>query len=385
MRRLRICVVTGSRSEYGLLHWVIHDLSHDPEIELQLVVTGMHLSAEFGSTVAEIEEAGFPIADRIDMLLSSNTPVGVTKSLGLGTIGFADTYSRLRPDVVLLLGDRFEILAAAQAALIANVPVAHIGGGDTTEGAVDEAIRHSISKMAHLHFVTNKEAEARLQRMGEDPGRIHVVGSPGLDHLRRARLLSRPDLEQALGLRFARRNLLVTFHPETLSRESSPSNFEELLTALGGLDEGTHAYLTKPNADVGGRDIARRMEEWVSERGNAVVFASLGHHRFLSLLAQVDMIVGNSSAGLHEAPSLGKPSINIGDRQKGRLAASSVIHVPAEARAIQEAIARAYQLDCSGVQNPYGDGNATERIISILKAVPDFRQMLRKRFYSHNG
>lgn len=381
----RICVVTGSRAEYGLLYWIIHDLHRDPLVDLQLVVTGMHLSPEFGRTVQVIENDGFPIAERVDMLVSSDTPAGVAKSIGLGVIGFADAFSRLQPDVVLLLGDRFEIFAAAQAALVANVPIAHVAGGDTTEGAFDEALRHSITKMAHLHFVTNEAAARRVRQMGEDPSSVHLVGSPGLDTMRRARFLERAVLERELGVKFRERNLLVTFHPVTLELESTPHQFRELLDALDDLGESFGLFLTKANADTGGRDLNATLDRWAAARPRARVFASLGQMHYLSLMAQVDVIVGNSSSGLYEAPTLKKPTVDIGSRQRGRPAAGSVVHCEPTRAAIGAAITQALHLDCSRTVNPYGDGNSAERILAELKRIADPRKLLLKRFHMTSG
>lgn len=379
--RRRICVVTGSRAEYGLLYWVLRDLSTSPAVELQLVVTGQHLAREFGYTVGVIESDGFDISDRVDMLVAGDTSVAVSKSVGLGVIGFADCYSRLQPDLVLLLGDRFEIFAAAQAALIANIPIAHVAGGDTTEGAFDEAIRHSISKMAHVHFVTNESSAKRLRLMGERPECIHVVGSPGLDNVRRLQLLGREELQQQLGISFRQRNLLVTFHPVTLETADSLRQFEELLAALDALAEPCSLFFTMPNSDPGGRELAARLEQWVRGRSNAHAFTSLGQLRYLSLMATVDAVVGNSSSGLYEAPSFRIPTVDIGNRQRGRLAADSVIHCEPARDAILAALDAAQRLDCSKTVNPYGDGHSAQRIVGILQQLTDPRALLKKRFH----
>jgi len=379
----RICVVTGSRAEYGLLYWVLRDLQAEPEIELQLVVTGMHLAPEFGSTVHEIERDGFTIARRVEMLLSSDTAGGIAKSIGLGVIGMSDALEQLRPDVVVVLGDRFEILAAAQACLIHNIPLAHIAGGDTTEGAFDESIRHAITKMAHVHFVTNELAARRVRQLGEDPARIHVVGSPGLDHLRRQPLLGRAALEAALGAPLGARNLLITFHPVTLDgAASSEQQLSELLAALDVLGDDTSLWITRPNADTGGRALAAQLESWVAARAQrARLYASLGQLRYLSLMAQVDAVVGNSSSGLYEAPSCGVPSVDIGERQRGRLTATSVVHCAAERGAIGRALEQALALDCRGVVNPYGDGASAARIVAALRALPPTQPLLKKHFH----
>jgi len=365
------------------MYWLLSDLRADPDIDLQLVVTGMHLSPEFGLTVREIERDGFQIARRVEMLLSSDTPGGISKSIALGIIGMSDAFEQLRPDYVVVLGDRFEILAAAQAGLIHNIPIVHLAGGDTTEGAFDESIRHAITKMSHVHLATNRESADRIRQMGEDPERIHVVGSLGLDHLRRTQLLDRGALESALGAKLGKRNLLVTFHPVTLESATGKAQQEELLAALDELDRDTAFWFTRPNADTGGRELIQELDRWTSTRGDrAHVFSSLGQLRYLSLMAQVDAVVGNSSSGLYEAPSFHKPTVNIGDRQRGRLAAPSVIHCPPEKDAVARAIEAAFALDCSTVENPYGDGETSERIISILRTLPPPAALLKKHFHA---
>lgn len=386
MARRRLCVVTGSRAEYGLLYWVLHALRDDPAFELQLVITGMHLAREFGHTVDEIERDGFPIARRVEMLLASDTPGGIARSVGLGVIGMADALEQLRPDMALVLGDRYEILAAAQACLLLRVPLAHIAGGDTTEGAMDESIRHAITKLAQLHLVTTEESAARVLQMGEDPRRVHVVGSPGLDHLRRRPLLDRAALEQALGQPLGARNLLVTFHPVTLDADDGHGQFSELLAALDGLDPAVHLWFTRPNADAGGRTFATLLDDWASSRTHRVhVHASLGSLRYLSLMALSDAVVGNSSSGLYEAPSLRRPSVDIGTRQQGRLAATSVLRCPPERGAIARTIARAVTLDCRDVINPYGDGRSAERIVAALRAWQTDASALCKPFHWVGG
>ncbi len=378
----RICAITGSRAEYGLLYWVLHDLRERAGIELQIVATGMHLSPEFGHTVDEIVKDGFSVSRRVEMLLASETPGGIAKSVGLGVIGMSDALAQLRPDVVVVLGDRFEILAAVQACLIHNIPVAHIAGGDTTEGAFDESIRHAITKMAQVHFVTNELSARRVRQLGEDPRHIHVVGSPGLDHLRRRPLLDRPALEAALGAPLGARNLLVTFHPVTLEADAGMGQFTELLAALDALDVGTTLWFTRPNADTGGRAIAAALDAWAEARSARThTYASLGQLRYLSLMAQVDAVVGNSSSGLYEAPSFGVPTVNIGERQRGRLAAASVLHCAAERREIGTTLARAFELDCSAVVNPYGDGRSAQRIVELLDRLPPAGDLLKKPFH----
>lgn len=378
----RVCVITGSRAEYGLLYWVLHDLRADPGVDLQVLVTGMHLAPEFGLTVREIERDGFAIARRVEMLLSSDTPGGIAKSIALGLIGMSDALEQLRPDVALVLGDRFEILAAAQACLVHQVPLAHIAGGDTTEGAMDESIRHAITKMAHLHFATNEQSAARVRQLGEDPRRVLTVGSPGLDHLRRRPLIERAALEESLGGPLGRRNLLVTFHPVTLEHDNGESQVSELLAALDAQEDDTTIWITRPNADTGGRAIASHFDRWAASRTDRVrLFTSLGQLRYLSLMAQVDAVVGNSSSGLYEAPSFQVATVDIGDRQRGRLAAPSVLHCRPERQAIESAIAAAVAMDCSNITNPYGDGQSAARIVAALRTMPPKSELLQKRFH----
>lgn len=379
-----ICVVTGTRAEYGLLYWLLKEIQNDPAWDLQIVVTGMHLSPEFGLTYKAIEQDDFIINAKVEMLLSSDTGVGVAKSVGLGIIGFADTFDRLQPDIVIILGDRYEILAAAQAAMALRIPIAHIAGGDTTEGAYDEAIRHSVTKMAHLHFVTNHAAHDRVVQMGENPRHVYCVGSTGIDYIKRVALLARDEMMETLGCRFHEKNLLITFHPVTLEAGLAEEQCCELLTALDFLKNDVGLMFTLPNSDSEGRIIANRIREYVSIHENAYCFVSLGQVRYLSMMAHVDAVVGNSSSGIYEAPSFNIPTVNIGNRQKGRLQAASVINCIVKAPDIHAAILEAFRKDCTHVINPYGDGKASARIAVILRDIPDFRSLLQKHFFEVN-
>lgn len=385
MSARKICVVTGTRADYGLLYWPLKELQKVQDIELQLIVTGMHLANEFGWTCKTIEEDGFVVTEKLEMLLSSDTNVGVTKSLGMAIIGFADIFERLKPDVLLLLGDRFEILAAAQAALIANIPIAHIAGGDTTEGAFDEAIRHSISKMSHIHFATNELSVKRLVQLGENPQYIFNVGSPGIDQIKRLQLLNREELEKRLDFQLRPQNLLVTFHPVSLEKNSAQKQFQELLNALDELGNDVGIILTKPNADPEGRELIQMIDSYVSHKPNAKAFTSMGSLLYLSAMAQVDAVVGNSSSGLYEAPSFHKPTVNIGDRQKGRLQAASVLNCSPESTEIAATIRNALAMDVDYVENPYGDGNSSSRIVKVLQEIPDYKVLLKKRFFDVEG
>jgi UDP-N-acetylglucosamine 2-epimerase (non-hydrolysing)/GDP/UDP-N,N'-diacetylbacillosamine 2-epimerase (hydrolysing) len=381
VRKRKICVVTGTRAEYGLLFWLLKELKKDKAFTLQLVVTGAHLSKAFGFTYKAIQKDGFRIDAKVPMPLGDDSAVGIGTAIGKGTIGFSKAFRKLKPDLVVLLGDRYETLAAAQAALVALIPVAHIAGGDSTEGAFDEAIRHSITKMSHLHFVTNDDSARRVRQLGENPKHVFNVGSPGIDQIKKTKLLSRAELEAVLGFRFRARNILVTYHPETLAQQPPEKVLNEFLKALDTLSENTGIIVTMPNADPGNRRIRAALKKYAAKRRHVKCFESLGQQRYLSAMSHVDAVVGNSSSGILEAPSFRKPTVNIGDRQKGRLQAGSVINCPAETGAIVDALQRAFALDCSSVVNPYGDGTASEQIVRTLKSVPDFRALLRKAFF----
>ncbi len=379
----KVAVVTGSRAEYGLLRWLMQAMRDDPCLELQLIVTGMHLSPEFGLTYREIEADGFRIDRKIEMLTSSDSAVGVTKSMGLGLIGFSEVFAEIRPDLIVVLGDRFEIFCAAAAALVARVPVAHLHGGETTEGAMDEALRHSISKMSHLHFVAAEAYRRRVIQLGEDPTRVFCVGGLGVDAIKRVTLLDRAALEAALGFQFESRNLLVTFHPVTLENGTTAQQTRELLAALAALED-TRLIFTMPNADTDGREAMVLIREFAASCPHARVFDSLGQVRYLSCLRYVDGVVGNSSSGLAEAPSFQKPTINIGDRQHGRLKAASVIDCLPQREAIAAALARMYsrefQNTLAQARNPYGDGGASDRILPIIRE-HSLEALLKKKFF----
>jgi UDP-N-acetylglucosamine 2-epimerase (non-hydrolysing)/GDP/UDP-N,N'-diacetylbacillosamine 2-epimerase (hydrolysing) len=375
--------VTGSRAEYGILAPVLKAIDADPSLELQLVVTGMHLAPEFGSTWKAIEADGFRIAERVEMLVSSDSAVGTAKSIGLGVAGFAEAFQRLRPDLVLVLGDRFETFAAAQAACVLLLPLAHIAGGDVTEGAYDEAFRHSITKMAQIHFVTNADSARRVRQLGEDPAQVHEVGSPALDALRRTLLLDRGEIEKRIGWQFRKRNLLVTYHPATIEGAANREHMQALLDALESRGADTGLLLTQPNADTGGRELGAMAERFVAAHANATFCPSLGQQLYWSCMKACDAVVGNSSSGLYEAPSLKVPTVDIGERQRGRLRAGSVLHCEPLKNAIAETIGRALALDCSKVVNPYGDGRSAERIVAVLRGLDEPRRLVKKRFFDH--
>lgn len=379
----KICVITGTRAEYGLMRWVMQGIKDDPALTLQVIATGMHLSPEFGLTYREIERDGFQIDCKVEMLTSSDTSVGIAKSMGLGMIGFADALTTLKPDLIVVLGDRFEIFAAVSAALVARIPIAHLHGGEATEGLIDEAIRHSITKMSHLHFVAADEYQKRVVQLGEQPRNVHLVGGLGIDNIKRMKLLGREALEQSLDFKLGAKNLLVTFHPVTLETSTAEQQMAELLSVLAELDD-TQLIFTLPNADTDGRVLIKMVEQFAAAHANARAYTSLGQLRYLSCVALVDGVVGNSSSGLAEVPSFKKGTINIGDRQRGRLMAESVINCEPGRASIAGALRTLYstgfQARLAGVRNPYGDGGASDKIVEIIKSV-ELAGILKKRFF----
>lgn len=380
----RICVVTGTRAEYGLLRWVMEEIQADEDLVLQVLATGMHLSPEFGLTYREIEEDGFTISENVEMLLSSDSSVGVAKSIGLGTIGFADAFARLRPDLVVVLGDRFEILAAVQAAMVARLPIAHLYGGESTEGVIDEPIRHAVTKMSHFHFVTTDAYRRRVIQLGEDPENVFNFGAPGLDSLERLNLLTADELIDALDFELRNPTFLVTYHPVTLDRGSPGERFGEVLAALEDFPDARIVF-TKTNADTEGRVINRMIDAFVAEnRSCAAAFVSLGQQKYLSVLRHVDLVVGNSSSGLLEAPYLRTPTVNVGPRQRGRLRVNSVLDCKEERdairRAIQEALTDEFRERLDDIQTPYGGAGASKKIKEALKSV-SLDGVLMKKFH----
>jgi N-acetylneuraminate synthase/UDP-hydrolysing UDP-N-acetyl-D-glucosamine 2-epimerase len=375
----KICFITGSRAEYGLLYWLMKEVKGEPSFQFQLVVTGAHLSEQFGSTYKTIEEDGFAIDRKIPILSSDNTSLGVAEALARATAEFARAYSELQPKLIVVLGDRYEILGAVQAALILKIPIAHIAGGDITEGAFDDAIRHSITKMSHLHFVTNETSACRVAQLGENPHTIFNVGHVGLDALNQMKFLSRQEIESKLGFKLQKKNLLITFHPVTLDEEPAKKQFEELLKALDSVDAGL--IFTKSNADPESAEIHELMDQFVASHKNAKAFASLGQQLYLSTLRAADVVVGNSSSGVYEAPSFRKPTVNIGDRQKGRLFSDSVICCNPEKNDILSAIQSALAKDCSKVVNPYGGPGASKQIFEILKQIQNPKDLIKKSFF----
>jgi GDP/UDP-N,N'-diacetylbacillosamine 2-epimerase (hydrolysing) len=379
----KICFITGTRAEYGLLRWVIQGIKDDPDLDLQIIATGMHLSPEFGLTYKVIENDGFKIDRKVEILTSSDTSVGIAKSMGLGMISFGEALDELKPDLIVVLGDRFEIFSAAAAALVAKIPIAHLHGGEATEGLIDEAIRHSITKMSHFHFVAAESSRQRVIQLGENPDRVFLVGGLGIDSIKRLKLLSREELEVSLDFKLGSKNLLITFHPVTLEKFSAENQMRELLKALAVLED-TKLIFTLPNADTDGRLLIKIVHEFVAQHSNARAYTSLGQLLYLSCILHVDAVVGNSSSGLLEAPSFKKGTINIGDRQRGRLQAKSIINCEPRRKKITEALSKLYssefQYSISDVVNPYGSGEASEKVIYFLKTV-SLEGILKKRFY----
>jgi len=384
MKKRKICVVTGTRAEYGLLRWLMDGINKSTKLDLQIVATGMHLSPEFGLTYQEIENDGFKIDKKIEMLLSADTPSSISKSTGLGLIGFADVFYELNPDIVIVLGDRYEVLAASLAAMFENIPIAHIHGGETTAGAFDEAIRHSITKMSWWHFVAADEYEKRVIQLGENPERVFNVGGLGVDAIKKTNLLSKDELMIKTGIKFGKKNLLITYHPVTLENKTSQQDFKSLLDVLSEIKD-IYIIFTMPNADLDGRIIKKMINDFVfNQSERSISFTSMGSLNYLSTLQYVDGVVGNSSSGLAEAPTFKIGTINIGDRQKGRLKAESIIDCEPTKKSIRLAIDKLYghkfQKDIHSVQNPYGDGDAIEKIMSILLNKPIPKEM-KKDFY----
>lgn len=367
----KVCVVTGTRAEYGLLYWLMKEIQADSVLQLQLIVTGMHLSPEFGLTYKTIEEDGFEIAAKVEMLLSSDTPVGVAKSIGLGVIGFAEALDRLSPDIMVVLGDRYEILAAAQAALVTRIPVAHIHGGETTEGAIDESIRHAITKMSHLHFVAAEPYRTRVIQLGENPDTVYNVGALGIENIKRLKLLDKIQLEQSISFELGDSCFLVTYHPATLGATTAQVAMQALLDALD-LFPDAKIIFTKPNSDTDGRILGRMIDEYaLFRKGRVAVFTSMGQVRYLSALQLVDAVIGNSSSGIIEAPACKIPTVNIGDRQSGRLKANSVIDCQETTESIVSAINKAcsptFRNEIKQGVSLYGFGDSAVHIKENLK------------------
>lgn len=369
----KVAVFTGTRAEYGLLYWLLHDIQCDPQLQLQLLVSGSHLSPEFGETYKQIEKDGFYIDEKIEILLSSDSAVGTAKSIGVGILGFSDALSRLSPDAVVILGDRFEALAAAQTAMILRIPIIHLHGGEITEGAYDDAIRHAITKLSYLHGTSTEAYRQRVIQLGEAPERVKNVGAIGLDHLKRAQFMDVAGLSKSLNFELNKPYFLVTYHPVTLGDEPPETSFQALLDALDAYPD-YQVILTYPNADDGGRRIVPMLEAYAAASPERVLaIPSLGQVRYLSAVKHTSAVIGNSSSGIIEVPAFNVPTVNIGVRQQGRLAANSVLHCAATpsaiARTIKTAITRSDKTDSQAIENPYGKGDTSQQVIEMIKSL----------------
>ncbi len=381
----KIAVITGSRAEYGLLYWLLKEIQQDSDLELQLLVTGMHLSPEFGLTYQIIQQDGFKIDAKIETLLSSDSQVALAKAIGLGVISFAEHFERLQPDIIVVLGDRFEIFAAVQAALALNIPVAHLHGGELTEGAIDDAIRHCITKMAHLHFVAAEAYRQRVIQLGEQPNTVFNVGALAIDNIQRLTFLTRTQLEESLNFKLGDLNFLITYHPVTLNPTDSLNALNQLLLALNNFPTAK-IIITKANADAGGRLINQALETYAAQHQETVLLTtSLGQLRYLSAIQHVDVVIGNSSSGLLEVPFFKKPTVNLGERQTGRLMADSVINckenIEAITQAIHQALSTSFKEKLKTILSPYGVGNASQQIKTKLKQV-NLSPLIKKHFYT---
>lgn len=383
----KICVITATRAEYGLLNPLMKQLQINQKFKLQVLVTGAHLSPEFGLTFKEIKADGFKIDKKVEMLLSADTDTAISKSMGLGIIGFSEAFTELQPDAIIVLGDRYEMLAIASVASIFKIPIIHLCGGEITEGAYDDAFRHAITKLSQLHFTSTEQYKNRVIQMGEEPNRVFNVGAIGIDNIFNKKLLSKVDLENNLGIKFRKYNYQVTFHPETLGEKSAENQFRILLSAIKKQSDDCYFIFTKANADTDGRIINQMIDEFVMDNPDkAKAYISLGSLKFLSLVKICNAIIGNSSSGIVEAPSLLTSTINIGERQKGRIQANSIINTNIDLEDINKAIQKTQKENFENLKdfsNPYGNGNTTLKIIEILENF-NFNDLKIKRFYNIN-
>jgi UDP-N-acetylglucosamine 2-epimerase (non-hydrolysing)/GDP/UDP-N,N'-diacetylbacillosamine 2-epimerase (hydrolysing) len=374
-----VAVVTSSRADYSHLYWPLHDLARHPDVDLKLIVLGAHLSPQFGDTVKEIEKDGFAIAARLECLLSSDTDVGMAKTLGVAVLALADLLGQMRPDLLLLIADRYEMLAPAAVALTLRIPIAHIEGGEISEGAIDDAVRNALTKMSHIHFTSTEDARARVVSMGEESWRVHRAGAPSLDHLRRSRLLDLHELQQRLEIDLERPTVLVAYHPVTIARDTT-QEADSLFAALRALD--AQILFCYPNADAGSHALLERARAFLASRGDAKIFVNLEAVTYWSLLRQVEALIGNSSSGIMEAASFALPVVDVGFRQKGRERARNVLDALPEADAILAAITQArspeFRQSLVGMTNPYGDGHAAEKIVQVLTATPLSEELIVK-------
>ena len=380
MPRRTIAVITTSRADYGHLYWPLREIEADPRLESKLIVMGAHLSPEFGLTLSEIEKDGFPIAAKLECLMSSDTDIGMAKTIGVATLSLADTLGSIRPDLLLLIADRYEMLAPASVALALRIPIAHIEGGEISEGAIDDAVRNALTKMSHLHFTPTIKARNRVIAMGEEPWRVHRTGAPSLDHLRRRTMIDRASLQAELNLDLTRPTLVLAYHPVTLDRDTT-READALFEALSQIED--QIAICFPNADAGSRDLIRRATAFLKQREGAFLFINLNHLTYWGLLRHAALLVGNSSSGIMESPSLALPTVNIGKRQQGREQAKNIIDAEPEPAAILTAVRRAketgFRDSLKGMKNPYGDGHAGERIARLLAESPLAEKLLIKK------
>lgn len=382
----RIGIMTGTRAEYGLLKSLMQEINKDNDLELYLIVSGMHLSPEFGMTYKEIEEDGFQINAKVEMLLSSDSPAGISKSIGLGVIGFADEFQRADLDMLILLGDRYEALSAAISAMVMRIPIAHLHGGELTEGAIDEGIRHSITKMSYLHFTSTEQYRNRVIQLGENPERVFYVGALGVENIKKINLMTKEELERSIHFEIDENTVIVTYHPVTLENNTVEEQFLNLLEVLDR-NPKIRMIFTKANADTNGRIVNELIDKYAAQNSErACAFVSLGQKRYLSALKYCRIVIGNSSSGIIEAPSFGKPIINIGDRQKGRICADSVINCGYTQQEIQQAMETAltkeFENKASNCRNPYEKENTAANIISVIKDyLLNDKIKLKKGFY----
>lgn len=381
----RVCVITGTRAEYGLLKPLIKKVDEDEQFELQLIATGMHLSPEFGLTYKEIEQDGFVINEKIEILLSSDSSIGISKSMGLAMVSFSECFSRLQPNLIIVLGDRYEIFAAVSTASVIRVPIAHLHGGETTEGAFDEAFRHSITKMSYLHFTSTEHYKNRVIQLGEDPSRVFNVGAIGIESIKTLNLLSKEELEKSIEFLMNGKLALVTYHPVTLENNTSQKQFRSLLSALDQTED-LKVIFTKANSDTDGRIINKMIDDYVIKNTDkTIAFTSMGQLRYLSAMKYADVVIGNSSSGILEAPSFGVPTVNIGDRQKGRIQADSILNCNPNEESIlitiNKALDKAFIDKIKDINNPNGDGNVSSKIISEVKRLLDNPIDIKKSFY----
>ncbi len=384
MKKRKVCVITGSRAEYGLLFWLLKEINTDKNLELQLIVTGMHLSPEFGLTFKEIEK-DFKINKKIDICLSSDTNLGISKSMSIAQTSFTKAYNKLNPDIILVLGDRFEIFSAVSSAMISRIPVAHLHGGEATEGLIDESFRHCITKMSHLHFTAAEDYYKRVIQLGENPRTVYNVGGLGIENIKKLKLLKKDQFEKSINFKLNKKNVLVTFHPITLEKNTSKKYFQEILFSLDNLKD-TNIIFSKTNSDTDGKIINLMIDNYTKKNSfKSKGVASLGQINYLSALQHVDCVIGNSSSGLLEAPSFKIGTINIGDRQRGRIKCESVIDCLPRRNSIKKAINKIYSIKfqklLKNVKNPYENGNASKKIAKVLRSVP-LENILKKKFFN---